>query len=159
MTFISLHQKQNKNKHSPTHLAGSLNTSHQERLHLISSLMGSKPIHRRTDVPLDGKEKSQTPELPSQPFTLEDSELCFVRGVAQKVPLAKGCGCKNGLMPSLCCRDSSVLQEPNPLPVKWAAAGADIHLPHLGCPGLYKILNKSSLLPSEAEKEDSTELL
>lgn len=54
--------------------------------------MGSKPIHRRTDVPLEGKEKSQTPELPSQQLTLEDSVLCFVREVAQKVPPCKGMG-------------------------------------------------------------------
>jgi len=77
--------------------------------------MGTKPIHRRTDVPLEGKEESQTPELPVQQFTLKDSVLCFMRDMAQKVQLAKGWECKNGLMTPLCCTDSRLLQEPNPL--------------------------------------------
>lgn len=83
--------------------------------------MGSKPIHRRTDVPLEGKEKSQTAEQPSQPLTLEDSAPCFVRDVAHNVPLAKGCGCKNGSIPPLCPRHFQVVQETNPLQIKWGS--------------------------------------
>lgn len=83
-----------KPKNTPTHLAGSYSTSHHERLHLISSLMGTKPIRRRTDVPLESKEESQTPELPVQQFTLKDSVLCFMRDMAQKVQPAKGWECK-----------------------------------------------------------------
>lgn len=48
--------------------------------------MGSKPIHRRTDVPLEGKEKSQSPELPSQPFTLEEPALFCERCGTEGAP-------------------------------------------------------------------------
>lgn len=127
LTFISPSSEQNKNKkNTPTHLAGSLSTSHHKRLHLISSLMGTKPIRRRTDVPLEGKEKSQTPELPIQQFTLKDSVLCFTRDMAQKVQLAKRWECKNGLMPPLCCTDSRLLQDQIPSEYTGAAAGAAV---------------------------------
>lgn len=75
--------------------------------------MGTKPIHRRTDVPLENKEKSQTPELPVQQFILKDFVICFMRDMAQKVCLAKGWECENGLIATFVLR--RLLQEPNPL--------------------------------------------
>lgn len=114
MTFTSLQQKQNKNKNHP-HTSGRKLEYQSPWKSASDQLMNGHQAHTpRTDVPLEGKEKSQTPELPVQQFILKDAVICFMRDMAQKVRLAKGGECENGLMPPLCCTDSRLLQGANP---------------------------------------------